>query len=104
MPRDTGAWDVWHNWEKTTCYGFWTVGLRSSTRCVAENAGDAAGGCLHLLPNGFVLLGREKALLHLLAEEGPVGPVRTRPLPKRCVCPHATYYMCVLILLYVSSY
>ena len=95
--RDTGTWDVWHNWEKSTCYGFWTVGLRNSTRCVAENAGDAAGGSLHLLPNGFVLLGRENALLHLLAEEGPVGPVRTPPLPRA---------MCVLMLLTicVSSY
>ena len=69
-----GGWQVKHDWDIVLTKGMWALLARTDSRCVALNAADPGGG-IHLLANGFVFLGRSKALLHLFTDQGPVGPV-----------------------------
>jgi hypothetical protein len=73
--RGGRGWQVGHDWSRVVTYGAWSMLERSKQRCAVIHSADPGGG-IHLLPNGFVIFVNEKeALLHLLNEEGPVGPV-----------------------------
>ena len=69
-----GGWSVKHNWDAVATYGMWSLMSRTDSRCVAINAADPGGG-VHLLANGFVIMGPKDAVLHLSTVQGPVGPV-----------------------------
>jgi hypothetical protein len=68
------GWKVQHAWQDVHAYGNWSLQAPSDVRCVALNSLDL-GASVHLLANGFVILGRSRALLHLMTRQGPVGPV-----------------------------
>ena len=68
------GWKVQHAWQDVHTYGNWSLQAPSDVRCVALNSLDLGAG-VHLLANGFVILGRSRALLHLMTRQGPVGPI-----------------------------